>query len=104
MLMGGVTTTRAARERFLACVAQGMRVSTAVAAAGLSRSRAYELKAADPDFAAAWQSALARARPAAVPLPGFEAACVRNGRLALLLKCRPPEFQTERRFTVYFVL
>lgn len=47
-----------AREAFLAELAARGNVSAAAAAAGISRYTFYEWRAADPDFAAAWDTAL----------------------------------------------
>lgn len=50
--------------RFIAVLARCGNVSTAARAAGLSRSRAYELRREDPAFAADWQDALHEATDA----------------------------------------
>lgn len=47
--------------RFIAVLARCGNVSAAARAAGLSRSRAYELRAEDPGFAADWDDALSEA-------------------------------------------
>jgi hypothetical protein len=47
--------TPAQRERFLEALADTGSVTTAVAIAGTSRTRVYELRKADPAFASAWQ-------------------------------------------------
>ena len=49
--------TQARRERFLKALADTGSVTTAVAAAGTSRTRVYELRKVDPAFAAAWAEA-----------------------------------------------
>ncbi|NQW08293.1 MAG: terminase [Alphaproteobacteria bacterium] len=46
------------RAAFLTALAETGNVSAAARAAKASRSRAYQLKAADPDFAAEWVDAL----------------------------------------------
>lgn len=43
---------------FLAALSQSPNVSAACRAAGIARSAAYELRAADPEFASAWQDAI----------------------------------------------
>ncbi|MEF2146203.1 MAG: hypothetical protein V3573_12225, partial [Desulfovibrionaceae bacterium] len=50
--------TRLRRERFLTLLAERGNVSYAARQAGLSRSRAYELRRDDMDFACAWDEAL----------------------------------------------
>jgi hypothetical protein len=49
--------TKELQERFLEALADTGSVSTAVAVAGTSRTRVYELRRADPTFASAWQEA-----------------------------------------------
>jgi hypothetical protein len=49
--------TKARRERFLEALSDTGSVTTAVAVAGTSRTRVYELRNADPDFATAWHEA-----------------------------------------------
>jgi transposase InsO family protein len=49
--------TRARRERFLKVLADTGNVTAAVAAAGTSRTRVYELRKTDPAFAASWEEA-----------------------------------------------
>src|SRR5215469_13250151 len=49
--------TKEIQQRFLEALAETGSVSTATAAAGTSRTRAYELRKADPIFASAWQEA-----------------------------------------------
>jgi len=49
--------TPARQERFLEALADTGSVTTAVAIAGTSRTRVYELRKADPAFASAWQDA-----------------------------------------------
>ena len=49
--------TQTRRERFLKALADTGSVTTAVAAAGTSRTRVYELRKVDPAFAAAWAEA-----------------------------------------------
>lgn len=49
--------TRARQERFLEALAQSGNVTAAVAVAGISRTRAYELRKTDPTFAVAWDEA-----------------------------------------------
>jgi hypothetical protein len=49
--------TQTCKERFLEALADTGSVSTAVAIAGTSRTRVYELRKADPAFASAWQDA-----------------------------------------------
>ena len=49
--------TKARQERFLASLAETGNVTAAVAAAGTSRTRVYELRKVDPAFAAAWEEA-----------------------------------------------
>jgi hypothetical protein len=49
--------TRAPQARFLKVLADTGNVTTAVAAAGISRTRAYERRKTDPAFAAAWDQA-----------------------------------------------
>ena len=49
--------TQARRERFLKALADTGSVTTAVAAAGTSRTRVYELRKVDPAFTAAWAEA-----------------------------------------------
>lgn len=46
---------------FIAVLARAGNVSAAARAAGLSRSRAYELRQEDADFAAAWDDAVSQA-------------------------------------------
>ncbi len=55
--MKRVRLTRARQERFLKALADTGSVTAAVAVAGTSRSRAYELRRADPAFAADWDEA-----------------------------------------------
>jgi hypothetical protein len=50
-----LTPTR--QERFLEALADTDSVASAVAIAGTSRTRIYELRKADPAFASAWQDA-----------------------------------------------
>src|ERR1700746_3400356 len=49
--------TRAPQARFLKVLADTGNVTAAVAAAGISRTRAYERRKTDPAFAAAWDEA-----------------------------------------------
>jgi hypothetical protein len=49
--------TRARQERFLKVLADTGNVTAAVAAAGTSRTRVYELRKTDPTFATAWDEA-----------------------------------------------
>src|SRR5215469_15768 len=49
--------TGARRERFLKSLADTGNVTAAVAVAGTSRTRVYELRKTDPAFAAAWEEA-----------------------------------------------
>jgi len=49
--------TAACQKRFLDALADSGSVSAAVAVAGTSRTRVYELRKADPDFARAWEDA-----------------------------------------------
>jgi hypothetical protein len=49
--------TRARQESFLKALAQNGNVTAAVAAAGTSRTRVYELRKTDTAFAAAWDEA-----------------------------------------------
>jgi hypothetical protein len=49
--------TKERRERFLQALANTGSVTTAVAVAGTSRTRVYELRKADPAFASAWEEA-----------------------------------------------
>jgi hypothetical protein len=49
--------TKERRERFLQALADTGSVTTAVAVAGTSRTRVYELRKADPAFASAWEEA-----------------------------------------------
>jgi hypothetical protein len=49
--------TKARQERFLKSLAETGNVTAAVAAAGTSRTRVYELRKADPVFASAWEEA-----------------------------------------------
>ena len=55
--MRKVKLTRARQERFLEALADTGSVINAVAVAGTSRTRVYELRKADPVFAAAWEEA-----------------------------------------------
>ena len=52
-----VKLTQTCKERFLEALAETGSVSTAVAIAGTSRTRVYELRKTDPAFASAWQDA-----------------------------------------------
>jgi hypothetical protein len=49
--------TKARQERFLKSLADTGNVTTAVAAAGTSRTRVYEFRKVDPAFAARWEEA-----------------------------------------------
>lgn len=49
--------TQTCKERFLEALADTGSVSTAVAIAGTSRTRVYDLRKTDPAFASAWQDA-----------------------------------------------
>src|SRR6516165_5013435 len=49
--------TKELQQRFLEALAETGSVSTATAVAGTSRTRVYELRKADPVFAAAWEEA-----------------------------------------------
>ena len=49
--------TQTCKERFLEALADTGSVSTAVAIAGTSRTRVYELRKADPAFTSAWEEA-----------------------------------------------
>jgi hypothetical protein len=49
--------TNARQERFLKSLAETGNVTAAVAAAGTSRTRVYELRKVDPAFAARWEEA-----------------------------------------------
>jgi hypothetical protein len=49
--------TQARQQKFLEALAATGSVTTAVGAASTSRTRVYELRKADPDFANAWQDA-----------------------------------------------
>jgi hypothetical protein len=55
--MKQVKLTKARQERFLKALADTGIVTTAVAAAGTSRTRVYELRKKDTAFAAAWDEA-----------------------------------------------
>jgi len=52
-----VKLTQTCKERFLEALAETGSVSTAVAIAGTSRTRVYDLRKTDPAFASAWQDA-----------------------------------------------
>ena len=75
---------------FLASLTEDANVRGACRAAGVSRQSAYERKATDPEFAAAWQSALDDA------VDALEKAAVTRARessdtlLIFLLKCHRP--------------
>jgi hypothetical protein len=56
--------TRERQERFLKALADTGIVSVAVEIAGTSRTRLYELRKRNPDFAAAWEDAEERAADA----------------------------------------
>ena len=49
--------TQARQERFLKALSETGSVTTAVAVAGASRTRVYELRKTDPAFATAWEEA-----------------------------------------------
>jgi len=49
--------TRARQERFLQALANTGSVTAAIAVAGTSRTRVYELRRSDPEFAASWDEA-----------------------------------------------
>src|SRR4029077_4514663 len=49
--------TKVRQERFLKALADTGSVTAAVAVAGTSRSRVYELRRSDPAFAASWDEA-----------------------------------------------
>ena len=49
--------TKARQERFLTSLAKTGNVTAAVATAGTSRTHVYELRKADPGFAARWEEA-----------------------------------------------
>jgi hypothetical protein len=49
--------TKERRERFLRALADTGSVAAAVGVAGTSRTRVYELRKADPEFASAWEEA-----------------------------------------------
>ena len=49
--------TQACKNRFLEALSDTGSVTTAVAVAGTSRTRVYELRKADPAFASAWEEA-----------------------------------------------
>lgn len=80
------------RAAFVKALAETANVSAAARAARASRSRAYQLKAADPDFAAEWADALetatdaldAEARRRA--LDGVEVPHFHQGRVAGTLR------------------
>ena len=55
--MNRLKLTQERRERFLQVLADTGSVTAAVAVAGTSRTRVYELRKADPAFASAWQDA-----------------------------------------------
>jgi hypothetical protein len=55
--MRKVKLTRARQERFLEALADTGSVISAVAVAGTSRTRVYELRKVDPAFAAPWAEA-----------------------------------------------
>ena len=50
-------TANRAREKFLEVLAESCNVSEAARAAGVNRSTPYDWRAADPEFAAAWEVA-----------------------------------------------
>jgi len=52
-----VKLTQTCKERFLEALAETGSVSTAVAIAGTSRTRVYNLRKTDPAFASGWQDA-----------------------------------------------
>jgi hypothetical protein len=51
---------------FLAQLAKSPRVGAAAAAAGITRQNAYHRRRVDPDYAAAWEDALARSTDALI--------------------------------------
>ena len=55
--MRKVKLTQTRQGRFLKALSETGSVSTAVAVAGTSRTRVYELRKADPAFASAWEEA-----------------------------------------------
>ena len=57
MTSGRPKRTPEKMEAFLAYLATSANVTSSAAAAGLARRSVYEWRAADPDFAAAWQAA-----------------------------------------------
>jgi hypothetical protein len=55
--MNRLKLTKARQKRFLKALADTGNVTAAVAVAGTSRTRVYELRRTDPAFAAAWEEA-----------------------------------------------
>ena len=55
--MNRLKLTKERRERFLQALADTGSVTAAIADAGTSRTRVYELRKTDPAFASAWQEA-----------------------------------------------
>jgi hypothetical protein len=55
--MNRLKLTKARQKRFLKALADTGNVTAAIAVAGTSRTRVYELRRTDPGFAAAWEEA-----------------------------------------------
>lgn len=104
-------------KRFLAALARGVSVGGAASEAGLSRSTAYDWRAADADFAARWDAALEEGTDALEDearrraLLGVETPVHYGGKavgeirkfsdalLMFLLRARRPETYRERATT-----
>jgi hypothetical protein len=97
MSRGGRTVrTDRARETFLEQLRETCNVSHSAREAGISRTVAYEWRASDPDFAAAWEDAEEQAVDKLEKVARDRAIDGSDRMMEILLKAHRPEKYVER--------
>jgi len=84
------------RQKFLKHLSSGASVGASARAAGFGRRTAFEWKADDPDFAAAWEEAYEDATENLEDAARTRALEKSDSLLMFLLKARRPEIYRER--------
>jgi Bacteriophage Sf6, terminase small subunit-like len=84
------------REKFLEGLSEGLSVGAAARSAGFARRTAFEWKAEDPDFAAAWEEAYESGTDAIEEVAIARAKEKSDSLLMFLLKSRRPDKYRER--------
>lgn len=96
MTRGRTVRPDRARETFLATLAETCNVSESARRAGIGRRTAYDWKAADPEFAAAWEDAEEQATDELEKVARQRAIDGSDRMLEILLKAHRPEKFVER--------